>query len=235
MPGKNIVKTYLENSYYHLYNRGVDKRALFQNEHDYHTFLYYLKLYLAPPESLQFGAQVGPVQEAPVQARRIKINLEQVNLHHQIKLLAYCLMPNHFHLLVYQKTRAAITQFMRRLSTAYSMTFNKRYQRTGGLFESNYRAVLVETEEQLIYLSKYIHRNPIKLTPVPSQPPERFLSYPYSSLHQYLGSHSINWLYPKKILELFGRHNPKSSYNAFVREKETEKEMSLLGSLALER
>ena len=83
----------------------------------------------------------------------------------EIDLLAYCLMPNHFHLLVYQEKINSMNHFLRSVATKYAMFFNRKYDRTGHLFEGIYKAVLVETEEQLIYLSKYIHRNPVELLP----------------------------------------------------------------------
>ena len=151
MPAKNAIKEYHENGYYHLYNRGVNKGLIFSDDHDYKTFLYYLKLYLCSEE-----LQVEYLKLFP--SRKLK------NYCDRLKLLAYSLMPNHFHLLVWQKDADAINHFMRSLIVKYAMYFNKKYKRIGPLFQGVYKAVQVENEQQLIYLSKYIHRNPIVLT-----------------------------------------------------------------------
>ncbi|MEK7180210.1 MAG: transposase [Patescibacteria group bacterium] len=76
---------------------------------------------------------------------------------------AYCLMPNHFHILVKEKIENGITKFIGKLLTAYSMYFNKRQQRTGSLFEGRFKARHVDSDEYLKYLFSYIHLNPIKL------------------------------------------------------------------------
>jgi len=76
---------------------------------------------------------------------------------------AYCLMPNHFHILLKEKTENGISKFMKKLSTGYSMYFNKRYERTGRLFEGTFKSVHADSDEYLKYLFAYIHLNPIKL------------------------------------------------------------------------
>src|SRR3989344_98334 len=115
MPSKNIIKTYINDSYYHLYNRGVEKRVIFLDDQDYKTFLSYLKFYLT----------------SPLRGETPKYFASQTLNNHadQIKIIAYCLMPNHFHLFVKQKDKRAISYFMRSLLTRYGMYFNKRYKR----------------------------------------------------------------------------------------------------------
>lgn len=76
---------------------------------------------------------------------------------------AYCLMPNHFHLLIKEKRAGGISEFMKKISTGYSMYFNKRYERTGRLFEGTFKSVHANNDEHLKYLFAYIHLNPIKL------------------------------------------------------------------------
>ena len=80
-----------------------------------------------------------------------------------VEIGAYCLMPNHFHLLLYEKKDGGVTTFLSKLSTAYVMYFNKKYKRTGGLFEGRFKAVRVGEDGYLEYLFSYIHLNPIKL------------------------------------------------------------------------
>lgn len=226
MPAKNIIKTYVENGYYHLYNRGVEKRRIFLNKHNYQTFLFYLKLYLSPPKSL-----LEPDKIHPLTKKRVRLDIKQVSLYGKIKLLAYCLMPNHFHLLVKQKTDSAITELIRKVCTAYSLVFNQRYNRVGALFQGRYKAVLIDTDEQLMHISRYIHQNPKE---VAEDGPMQVLNYPYSSLSQYLGKYKTAWLHPEEILTYFSQKSPVLDYKNFVLEKETEEESLLLANLKLE-
>ena len=203
MPAKNCLKQYLTNGYYHLYNRGVEKRKIFQEEIDYKVFLSYLKEYLNPKQIDKLRLLI----EKTCYDQRDKLfkTIQMNNYANKIKLLAYCLMPNHFHLLVQQKNERGIEEFMRSMGTRYVMYFNKKYKRTGGLFQGRYKAVLVRTDEQLWHLSRYIHSNPPYkgLT---------LLEYPYSSLGAYLGEWKAAWLKTNLILSHF---SPKSSYKAF--------------------
>jgi len=215
MPAKNALKEYHENGYYHLYNRGVNKGAIFSDEQDYKTFLYYLKLYLCSEK-----LQVEYLKLYP--SRKLK------NYCDRLKLLAYCSMPNHFHLLVWQKDQDAINYFMRSLTVKYAMYFNKKYKRIGPLFQGVYKAVLVENEPQLVYLSKYIHRNPIELTS------SRVLEvYPYSSYQNYLGKFNQDWVKRDEILDYFSKTRIANSYRAFVEETD-ERDLPMVKSLVLE-
>src|SRR3989344_8792379 len=153
MPQKNSRKEYGVGGYYHIYNRGVEKRKIFLDEQDYKVFLSYMKFYLEK-DDLQGEA----LQETKVSPSKIP-----KNYHGKINLLAYCLMPNHFPFFVSQSTDRAIAEFMQSLVLKYVMYFNKKYKRVGGLFQSRYKTVLINNENQFIYISKYIHRNPVDI------------------------------------------------------------------------
>ena len=156
MPAKNRIKRYIEGGYYHIYNRGIDGREIFADEQDYRTFLYTLKRYLEP--------YMGETREGFKKDRpSILTHKQRMSLDGNVALLAYCLMPNHFHLLVKQKSKDGITKLVRRVCTNYAMYFNHKYERKGVLFESVYKAVAVTGEEQLINLSRYIHLNPVNV------------------------------------------------------------------------
>jgi len=204
MPAKNIVKEFAPDSYYHIYNRGVARQKIFLDDQDYKTFLSYLKLYLTFP-NLQ-----GPTLKV-VPSRILK------NFYEEIKLLAYCLLANHFHLFVFQKDMNGITNFMRSLITKYSIYFNKKYKRVGPVFQGNYKAVMVKTENQFIYLSKYIHRNPLPTLPTRLDL-EGLEGYKYSSYINYLGLINQTWLDTSEILSYFSKFNTGESYKKFVEE-----------------
>ena len=215
MPAKNRTKQYLKNGYYHIYNRGVNKRKIFKDEQDYKVFLSYLKEYLEPKseEELRKALEKAPYKDRGKITRKLLLN----NFSDKIKLLAYCLMPNHFHLLLKQMTERAIEAFMKSLGTRYVMYFNKRHKRVGGLFQGAYKAVLVETDEQLFHVSRYIHCNPKEgLT----QKSQTLLEYPYSSLGAYVGKWKAGWLKPKEVLDYFSKEDKESDYKSFVLGKE---------------
>ena len=153
MPARNTIKIYAADCYYHVYNRGVEKREIFLDEQDYSMFLHLLKLYLSPKE----------LEEPLTRRDLVRARLAQ-SVGDEVKLVAFCLMPNHFHLLLKQSTKTGMIKLMRKLSTTYAMYFNDRYNRVGTLFQGPYKAIAIDTEPYLLHLSRYIHLNPIELT-----------------------------------------------------------------------
>ncbi len=212
MPSKNAIKEYEAGAYYHIYNRGVEKRIIFLDDQDYKTFLSYLKFYLT---SQDFQNQTDLQGVSLKVLKSISPSRKSKNYLDEIELLAYCLMPNHFHLFVHQNSEQAINFFMRSLSTKYVRYFNTRYKRVGHLFQDTYKAVKVETENQWIHLSKYIHQNPLDL-PIFKETPCSLSEYKYSSYRNYLGNFRQTWINPEEILRNFG--NNKNSYQNFVEE-----------------
>lgn len=174
MPGRNIRKEDVADSYYHVYARGVNKQKIFLDTADYTFFLSLLKRYLSRSET--------PTQRGVTYPK----------LYDNIELLAYCLMTNHFHLLIYQINEEGMMQLMRRVMTSYSGYFNRKYDRSGPLFESRYRASRISNETYLFHISRYIHLNP-----------SDWRSYRYSSLGSYLDSTPPDWLSTMRINNLF--------------------------------
>lgn len=141
--------------YFHIYNRGVDKRDIFLTADDYRRFL--ILLYLCN--------NTEPVDIAHLFIRGLNfadiLKLERQNV--LVSIGAYCLMTNHVHLIIKPREDVKSFLFMQKLFTGYTMYFNKKYERTGALFESSFKAKLVDTDEYLKYLFAYIHLNPVKL------------------------------------------------------------------------
>jgi putative transposase len=120
------------------------------------------------------------------------------NFYGEITLLCYCLMPNHFHLLVKQNSNKSIESFMRALITRYSIYFNKKHKRVGYVFQGRYKAVLVDNNNYMLHLSRYIHLNPSQLY--------KNLSSAYSSYKFYLEPvKKIKWLKTSEILSFFNQ------------------------------
>lgn len=224
MPSKNIIKTYIENGFYHIYNRGVEKRKIFLDEQDYRVFLSYLKIYLSPKIDSAKDIQKNKNGSYEDQNKFISEIFKLNNFYNKIDLISYVLMPNHFHLELKQKNKKEIEFFMRSLITKYSKYFNKKYKRVGPLFQGRYKAVLIQNTEYLLDLSKYIHLNPKELL-VGGQLLD---AYPWSSYPVYLRKVAINWLNINFITSNFIEHKKFSVhlYKKFVENnKEKEKEI----------
>ncbi len=233
MPAKYRVKTYLENSYYHVFDRGVEKRDIFLDEQDYRVFLHFLKFYLSPPPA-KFAHPLKEITDFKPTRIRVFSSLNKP-LNQELELLAYCLMPNHFHFLLYQKTLSGMTKLLRRLLTNYAMYFNRKYQRVGHLFQDIYKAVLVLEEPYLLHLSRYIHLNPAELTELTGTNPVR---RPYSSYEYYLGKKKAAWINPDPILSFFKTAQRTSlkdilSYQSFIEDYQ-EDPKEVLGNLIIE-
>lgn len=194
MPGKNIIKNYAAGHYYHIYSRGVDKQTIFKDDQDYVFFLSLFKRYLSKKavDSKRHGVY-------PYYGSRLE-------------LLTYCLMTNHIHLLIYQHDETAMIDFMRSVMTSYSMYFNHKNKRIGPLFQSRYRASLIQKDDYLHHVSRYIHLNPKDWT-----------HYKYSSIKYVLKRSRAEWINPTPILELF--NNDVEEYLAFLNDYKENKAM----------
>lgn len=210
MPAKNSVKTYISNGFYHIYNRGVEKRKIFLDEQDYRVFLSYLKLYLFPLEETIESTNKNSSLDYEEKSSRINRLNELSNFYNKIKLICYVLMPNHFHIELQQTGIKDIENFMRCLITKYTMYFNKKYKRVGPLFQGRYKAVLILGQERLIDLSRYIHLNPIELL----ERAQELELYSWSSYPTYMGNFQIKWLSKEIIMSNFSEDI--TSYRNFV-------------------
>lgn len=179
----------LENNYYyHCYNRGVDKRRIFSDANDFLRFIDSLVICI-DPSTLRFKADN-------------KMESEKF-----VEIVNYCLMPNHFHLTLKQVSDNGISHFLHRLGTSYTKYFNKKHNRTGRLFEYVFKAVRINSDEQLIHLSRYIHLNPF-VAGVANKPED----YRWSSYLDYLGLSSNIECKKDEVLKFFRN----SSYKKFV-------------------
>lgn len=218
MPARNSIKQYLENGYYHIYNRGVEKRLIFLDQQDYSVLLNYLKEYLLPKDEKSLREQLSSPTTTYREKDKILRILRLNNFADEITLLAYCLMPNHFHFFVKQKSAQSIDSFMQSLGIRYTMYFNRKYKRVGSFFQAVYKAVLVSHDEQFVYLSKYIHKQALASKDETLQGwREQPSSYP-----EYLRKRKTEWVHPEELLSYFSETNPKFSYKSFVEEKEDD-------------
>ncbi len=140
-------KQFAPKEIYHVFNRGVAKIDIFNEDADYLLFMDRLQENLNPPKK-------APYSELGYRRKLLPSS--------SFKLICYCLMPNHFHLVIHQETELPISKLMSKMCTGYVKYFNKKYDRVGGLFQDQYKAVRVTSDMQLKYLLEYIHLNPVK-------------------------------------------------------------------------
>lgn len=175
MPAKNVVKVFVPDSYYHIYNRGVAKQNIFLDQSDKRYFLSILDRHLNPESEI---------------TNELGLPYKQFE---NIELTCYCLVNNHFHFLIHVTDNPQIlSEFMRSIGTAYTMYFNLKRKRVGPLFQGTYKASRITNDAYLLHITRYIHRNV-----------REYLTYRYSSFKAYCTQEETAWLKPDRILALF--------------------------------
>ena len=209
--------------YYHLYNRGFSKSRIFQDKRDYARFLF-LILHLQSPVNFE---NISRPVSCFVRRGRFNISdkkIAEVAKRREIRIHAFTLMPNHFHLIVEEIIDSGIVKFMKRLGNAYTKYFNTRYGRSGYLFQGPCQAVHVSDNDQLLYTSAYIHRNCHEL----SDRKHRLINYPWSSYQDYVASNRWPKLLTTDLIK--DQFDRASEYHKWV---ETSGAKDLPGSLEM--
>lgn len=179
MPSR--VHPLVNGEYYHIFNRGVDKMNIFRNFYDYQRFL----------KTLLYYQILGPKPRFSIFAPTTNLLNKNKKI---VEIICYCLMPNHFHFLIKQLVDGGITEFISKLSNSYTKFFNIKKSRVGPLFQGEFKSVLVESNNQLLHLSRYIHLNPLVANLV-----NNLEGYQWSSYPEYLGQ-SIKDICTKDII-----------------------------------
>lgn len=185
---------------YHVFNRGVEKRTTFIDSKDYERFVDTLNYYRVKTPPARFSFRKRGIFSGR-QAETVSIG----------EIICFCLMPNHFHLLVKQIEEQGITTLLSKLTNSYTKYFNTKHKRVGPLFQGSFKAVRIENDEQLIHATRYIHLNPLMDYLV-----KDLKLYPYSSYLEFLGEKS-GFCQIKDILAHF--KNP-GEYERFVLDQE---------------
>jgi len=172
-----------EGEYYHIYNRGVEKRLIYLNDEDRWRFVTLLLL-LQGEESFPQMSRMVLLVKSRAFDKSIFTDFIKAN---NVELVSFCLMPNHFHLILGEVKEGGISKFMHRLLTAYTNYFNKKYKHTGHLFSGKFQSINIDRDEYLQYLSAYIHLNPRELKNWRAKE----VQYPWSSFQDYV--HENRW------------------------------------------
>jgi putative transposase len=199
--------TYL---YYHIYNRGVEKRKIFQTVRDYQRFVSNLHYYLHN-QKIPF-TKFERLSDKD-KAVYFKMNPE-IPETRRVHLIAYCLMPNHFHLLLKGEQFDGITTFVSDISNSHTRYFNIKYERVGRLFQGTFKSKEIAGEESLLQVSRYIHLNPIV-----SELAKRPENYPYSSYKNWIGQDGFSWLSKDLINTWIEKVKGPGGYKKFVESK----------------
>lgn len=189
---------------YHVFNRGVERRPIFLHKSDYVracNILEYYSTYQTPIKYSDY-CKLSPEKQ--------KFCLDSMTKNSSFSTLSYCFMPNHFHLLLRQHKDFGIQNAMMRLQTSYVKFFNTKYDRVGPLFQGEFKAVHIESDEQLVHVSRYIHLNPVVSGIVHSKSLE---SYIWSSFPCYLDENSDSFVKKSIVIDNF---QSVDSYKSFV-------------------
>lgn len=173
---------FAENSYYHICNRSNDESTIFSDERDYARFLFFLLYHQASLVFYNLGRYVSYFE------KHQSFNVEdevvsRIVAQRKVALGQFTIMPNHFHLVVQERTKTGdgIPSYLQRIETGYAKSFNAKYKKRGHVFQGRFRAVPIETDEQFLYLSAYIHRNPRALQGWKNKE----IAYPWSSYQDF--------------------------------------------------
>lgn len=170
---------------YHIYNRSNDYKPIFVNNWSNKRAIFTLSFYRFYKPSVKLSYFLKWSEE---KKKQLLDELNQQN-NKLIDLICYCLMPNHFHLLLTQLTDGGISRFLSQFQNSYTKYFNTRAKRYGHIFSGQFKAVRIETDEQLLHVSRYIHLNPYSSYTIKNI--NELDDYPWSSYSLYLGNRNI--------------------------------------------
>ena len=206
--------------YYHICNRGVNKQVIFHDIPDYYRFLFLILYFQSPINFPQLGRTIKDFIQHPI----LDIVQEVINKR-TVELVGFCIMPNHFHLIIKEVEEGGISSYVQRISNAYGKYHNIRYEKSGHVLQGAYRIVHIEDDRQFLHLSAYVHRNPREI----SKWFRKEDHYPWSSYQDFIRNNRWgNLLVPDIVL---GQFDNKEKYQRFVETspaKVLEKELEYL-------
>ena len=211
------------NEIYHIFNRGVDKKPIFIDKKDYSHAIETLDYYrfLDPPTRFSYFLKTNSDEKAIFQ-RQLESHTKLV------KIIAYCLMPNHYHLILKQNYENGISKFISLFQNSYAKFFNQRHERIGHLIQGSFKSVRVISNEQLLHLGRYIHLNPVNAFLIKS---EDLSTYQWSSYPHYLGKQHMQLIESDIILNNFTDNN---AYKLFVENTTKQQDIELIHHLTFD-
>jgi len=196
--------------YYHIYNRGNNKQTIFLEEKDWIRFLFLVVYFQSPLFFENLNRQVAYF----VRNRAFNIDereKKKIESRRYVELVNFAFMSNHFHLTLRESKEGGTAAYMQRVLCGYTKYFNAKYKKSGHLFQGPYKAVHVGSNDQLLYLSTYIHRNPRELNRWKNKEEQ----YPWSSLSDYIGRNRWGALLKNDVV--LSQFKDTNEYRKFVR------------------
>lgn len=222
MPYRTVP--FISNQVYHVFNRSIARLPIFIEKNDYERVMDLVNYYRFSRPPLRFSHYKRLSIEQKVEFEK----LFMINENSMLDILAYCIMPNHFHFLLKPKKDNAVSDFMRNLQNSYSKYFNTKRERTGSLFQFMFKAVRMETDQQLLHVSRYIHLNPVTAYLREIKDLE---AYEWSSFKDYVFNTS-SFINKEMVL---GSFKSKQKYRKFVFDQaEYQRELGKIKHLTLE-
>jgi len=166
---------------YHIYNRSINEMEIFTNNNEYRRFTDAIRFYQVEKPQIKFSDFMEQKSHRRGGISGINWGTLFPEKERLVEIIAYCIMPTHFHLLLRQLRGGGIPIFINNLLNSYTRYFNTRYKRKGTLWEGRSKKVLLMSDEQLLHTTRYIHLNPVTAHLV--NKPEEWL---WSSYHEYL-------------------------------------------------
>lgn len=224
MPGRKIPL--VTNQIYHGLNRGISFQPTFTIKKNFQRAIEVMRYYQNQKPPLRYS------QFTALSNKRRKQILKNLAKEKKflVEIIAYCIMSNHFHFMLKQSKEGGISKFMSNFTNSYTRYFNIKNKRSGPLFGGKFKAIRVETDEQLLHLSRYIHLNPYSSYVVKTL--KDLEKFSFSSFPEYLGKTQIIICNKEIILSQF--KNPES-YKKFVFDQaDYQRELEEIKHLALE-
>lgn len=226
MTAQDLKKANKDKICFHVYNRGVANGIIFNDKQDYEVFLSHLENYLTPPKKSKDLQKTFTIKGRAFRG----VPHQPKNYFNKVELIAYCLTPNHFHLLLCPIGKDSLEGFMRSLSTKYSIYFNKKYQRQGSLFSGPYKSAPINDAPSLLYMTRYLHQHL-----------QEEKGNNYSSYADYLGKRKTSWVKASSVLSFFENYKNEflkgiKNYKDFVEKYNlNKKEKELLERTIIEK
>ncbi len=215
MPTRNIVLA--NNQTYHIFSRSVRQMSIFTGVYDCSLFLDVIEYYLQ---------ESPPVKFSKYRKQKSKFILS-LDINFIVKIIAFCIMPTHFHFLLTQIRDYGIKKFAQRISNSYAHYYNKKNEQNGPLFENRFKAVRIINDEQLIHVSRYIHLNPLTAYLVDDASKFKFSSY-----NHYLGKEILSFVHNELVMSKF---SSAESYKSFVNDqKDYQRKLDYIKNLILD-
>ncbi len=204
MPGRNIPL--VTGEFYHIYNRGVNKKPIFLNVRDYKRALELITFYQFENPPIRYSKFIQFPRD-----KRAEVWKELMKYPNIVNINTFCFMPNHFHFLLEQTADKGISKFVANFQNSYTRYFNTKQMGIGPLLQGQFKAVRIEDEEQLLHVHRYIHLNPYTSFVVKNL--EQLMHYPWSSIEEYVDTENQG-ICKKEII--FSNFKDEKSYRDFI-------------------